>query len=796
MKKFYKFIIGISVFLVTNTVFAQLTVSTNTYTSPNIATSLVNNVLLGSGVTASNIVFTPAGNAINQIAFFKGNNSNLGLDSGIVLSTDYVGYVSPTYNAPNPLPPFNPINGNADLLNVANSVPALIGQTFNVSSVNDVAILEFDFVPASDTVRFRYVFGSNEYLQYINDNFNDVFGFFISGPGITGPYAGNSKNIATVPNSNPALPITISSVQPNLNGQYYVDNPNQNTVGLNGFTKVFTAMSPVTCGLTYHIRIAIADGSDGALTSAVFLEANSFSSEGVEITGFVSIGGSDSILYEGCGIATIEMSRPGDVTLGDTVHFILSGSPNNGDYTSIADSLVYLPGQQTATISINAFQDNTPEPLDTITITTISGICSSIISTISIYISDVPAIFANAGNDTTLQCAGDPAILHASATGGLTGYYYTWQGGLGNSRIITVNPTETTSYTVMVQDTCQQVVDYDVVTVFVPEVMPIIVTASENQDIVCPYQPATFTATAAGGTPPYNFIWQNPFTVGNTATFETPVDQWYVVEVTDACGILEGYDTVNVNLIEFNPLTAFLPEEIKICLGDVTSTEVEVYGGVKDYRYQWTNVSSNTSSITVAPTNNSIYMVMVSDSCGNTAEASVMVNINYPVAEFNYVSDPQNDYKINFNNTSIAPLSNLWDFADGLSSSEFNPEHVYQDSGSYDVRLVIQDTTGCVDTVYNTVWVNPDLRVLIPAAFTPNGDGLNDIWKIQGQGMEEMSVVVFDRWGGKVFDNKNSASTSIWDGNELPEGIYMYHITAKSFTGKLYNKYGSVTLIR
>jgi hypothetical protein len=277
MKKFYRYVILTSLFLGIGPIYGQLVVNTTTYTTPNPATSLVNNVLLGTGVTASNIVFTPAANSSIQLGYFNGTNSNLGLDSGIVLTTGEVAELDPAYTG---WPTFTGTPGINDLLTVANSVPPMIGQSFTVSSVNDMAMLEFDFVPSSDTVKFKYVFASDEYTAWINSTFNDVFGFFISGPGITGPYAGNSQNIAVVPNSNPPLPITISSVQPALNGQYYIDNQNNTTVGLNGFTTVFTAMSPVTCGLTYHIRIAIADGSDGSLASAVFLDANSFSSQG------------------------------------------------------------------------------------------------------------------------------------------------------------------------------------------------------------------------------------------------------------------------------------------------------------------------------------------------------------------------------------------------------------------------------------------------------------------------------------------------------------------------------------
>ncbi|MCZ2248224.1 MAG: choice-of-anchor L domain-containing protein [Bacteroidia bacterium] len=783
-------------FINTNLLNAQIIINTNTYTTPNPATSLVNNILLGQGVTASNITFTPSANSTSQLGFFKKNNSNIGLDSGIVLSTGNVHDITPGISIGN-VGNFFPTN-YPDLLSVANSVPPLINQSFSVGNVYDVAVLEFDFVPSSDTVRFKYVFGSNEYLTFINSSYNDVFGFFISGPGISGPYAGNSKNIAIVPNSNPPLPITISSVQPNLNGSYYINNPTNATVSLNGFTKVFTAMSPVTCGETYHIRIAIADGSDSSLDSGVFLEANSFSSQGVQLSSSINIGGSDTILYEGCGTAIIEMVRPGDISQGDTIHFVISGSPNNGDYTNFADSLVFTPGQQSAFITINAFQDNLVEGLDTITITFPANNCSSIESSITIYVADAPPITAFAGNDTTLNCPGDPATLHASATGGLPGYYYTWLGGLGNTQTIVVNPLVTTSYIVMVEDTCHQVVDYDTVVVNIPNIQPITVTsAPQQQDIICPNDPATFIATASGGTPPYNYVWQtNPPVIGNTATFITPTDQWYVVDVTDACNILHGYDTVRVNLIASNPLTVFLPEEFKICLGESVKLEPQVFGGVKDYHYAWTSINSSASEITVSPINNTIYSVTVSDFCGRTASVSSKVLINYPKADFSFSSDPQNDYRIIFLNESEKPITNIWHYGDGEKSFDIHPEHTYGDSGTYQVKLIMVDANGCTDTIIHDVWVNPDLRVLIPNAFTPNGDNLNDRWEIRGQGMKELSFVIFDRWGIKIYDNGNNVNNYFWEGNNYPQDVYSYYIYAKSFTGKIYEKYGSIFLIR
>ena len=162
---------------------------------------LVNDILLGDGVEASN--HTYQGDSI-QIGFFDGTASNLGLNSGIVMSTGDISILDPNFAGFGDFINVNPPVTDPDLLDVANSVPALIGQNFVVQDINDVAVLEFDFIPSSDTVTFQYVFGSQEYFAYENSQYNDVFGFFISGPGIVGPYASpaafpnGSINIATI----------------------------------------------------------------------------------------------------------------------------------------------------------------------------------------------------------------------------------------------------------------------------------------------------------------------------------------------------------------------------------------------------------------------------------------------------------------------------------------------------------------------------------------------------------------------------------------------------------------------
>ena len=111
---------------------------------------LVDSVLLGGGVTAANHLFQGAS---SQIGFFNAINTSLGIDSGIVMSTGDIYSLDPSSIFTFPVMPV-PAVTDPDLLNVAQSVPGLIGQTFTVNSVNDIAILEFDFIPTSDTLEF------------------------------------------------------------------------------------------------------------------------------------------------------------------------------------------------------------------------------------------------------------------------------------------------------------------------------------------------------------------------------------------------------------------------------------------------------------------------------------------------------------------------------------------------------------------------------------------------------------------------------------------------------------------
>ncbi|MGB1729344.1 MAG: choice-of-anchor L domain-containing protein, partial [Crocinitomicaceae bacterium] len=300
--------------------------------------------LVGPGITVSNVVMT--NNSDNQIGIFDGQNSNIGFNSGVVMAA---GPVNGLIGNAGMADAGQPGNGqtDADLLTIAQSVTSNPSAGL-ISSVNDVISLEFDFVPSSNVASFNFVFSSDEYTTYVNSSFNDVFAFFVSGPGITGPFnappgfPGGAQNVAVVPGTN--TPITISTIFPaglpgeppaGLNPQFYVSNAGGTSHTHNGFTVPIPVELNVQCGETYHFRFAIGDGTDTYLNTAVFLEAGSFVSDAVDVT--VATVSGDSTIVEGCTDANFIFTRPEGET-GDTliINYEIGGEAIEGtDYNEL-----------------------------------------------------------------------------------------------------------------------------------------------------------------------------------------------------------------------------------------------------------------------------------------------------------------------------------------------------------------------------------------------------------------------------------------------------------------------------
>ena len=238
--------------LTTLAIFAAFTMASTasalTITAMDTATNMAQ-ALAGTGVTISNVSYTGANSASGY--FTGGTAAGLGIDSGIVLTTGSASNLNGTTNSSTGTSSSNGTAGNAFL-------STLSGQT-----TYDAAVLSFDFVSDGDSVSFNYLFGSDEYNEYVG-SFNDSFAFIF-----------DNANIATLPNGTA---VSINSINNGSNSTYYNDNSNGAfAFEYDGFSTMLTATATgLTIGNTYSISLAIADAADTSLDSGVFLQASSF----------------------------------------------------------------------------------------------------------------------------------------------------------------------------------------------------------------------------------------------------------------------------------------------------------------------------------------------------------------------------------------------------------------------------------------------------------------------------------------------------------------------------------------
>ena len=285
------------------------------------------NKLLGSGVSVSNISFNGAPDAGG---IFSGGTGIIGFEDGIILSTGNIATVIGP-NDQDGATTNNSMPGDPDL-------QALIpGYT-----TFDAATLEFDFIPSTNVITFNYVFGSEEYSEWVNSPYNNVFGFFLNG-----------QNIALIPGTK--TPVSINNVNggnpcgsfsPNAsNSTYFINNevrdincsfqPNAAPLNtqLDGLTVALTATAHVNPGVKNHIKLGISDAGDSVLDSDVFIRSGSFKAPRLTLTPLTSTNprGSSHMLT-----ARLVDSN-GTPVAGQTITFTVTG-PNAQSGVNVTDS--------------------------------------------------------------------------------------------------------------------------------------------------------------------------------------------------------------------------------------------------------------------------------------------------------------------------------------------------------------------------------------------------------------------------------------------------------------------------
>ena len=475
---------------------ASIVVDITTYTHEE----LVTDVLITGCLEAYNVVYTGDPLAIGYFYDAYG----IGIQSGVIMSSGYV------MNAPG--------NGNndftSDMLSVSTGDP-LLDAIVTPDVTTDVAILEFDFVPSSDTLEFNFIFGSEEYPEYVF-SFNDVFAFFLTG---TNPAGGNytNYNIALIPGTT--TPVSIYNVNngssgpttgPCVNCAYYVDNwAGTYNITYDGFTTPITAVANVVACDTYHIKLAVADVNDMSFDSAVLLEEASFTSGGQVSMNHVSPNGNQNEIIEGCTGYWVFTVLDTTATDSILVDLILSGTADPiTDLTNFQTTFWIPAGQVTDTLYYSAIFDNINEGVEFIVFSLSNG-CPCTITTTS----DTIWIFDNFSLNPTITpddqiCINNLFTISTTINPLIDPSYitYTWSTGDTISSI-TETPLVTTTYTVTITQICQPDTILSMTLIVIPDIGTGF-SASDNS--VCIGDPITFTFTdTAGVSATYTWTFTN-----------------------------------------------------------------------------------------------------------------------------------------------------------------------------------------------------------------------------------------------------------------------------------------------
>ncbi len=692
-------------------VHAQLQVSSS-LTNTELAQSLV-----GKGVLISNVSVSCAPDAYGS---FDGSASNLGLDQGLLLTTgSLVNAVGPNTTGEVSLENFQAGDPQLDL--IANA------PTF------DACVFQFDVTPYGDTLRFNFSFASEEYLEYVN-SFNDVFGFFITGPN---PSGGNyvNKNIALIPGTT--TPVSVDNINNVVNSQYYFDNGDGNcflspsfscvdpsAVQYDGFTRNLAAVTPVIPCQTYHLKLALADAGDGYFDSGVFIERIESN-----VNFHTSVTTQNGLPYsiEGCNNSAITITREVVDSNPLVINYTVGGSATDGvDFQSLGTQVTIPANQASAQINLTPIADGLAEPVEKVIIY-FSGTCTNVpIDTVVIELTD--SLIIETSPDTDI-CGNRNIMLNAS--GGST--YSWWPYSTLNSPVIP-NPiasvAATTTYGVTVTDG-----------------MNCISTGSVTISVLPPdstFESRTSCNSAEVGVEVMTLTSQNGCDSIHTIT-TTYLASDSTIETRASCNPADvgvevvilvnqhGCDSVHVittTLLPTFEVAVHSPEDIIKKGESITLTAVSNSG---DYTYSW---------ITSTGANPNCY------DCGGSLTASPATTTSY--------------------------------------------------------TLIAVDENGCSDTSSRTIVVEPGFAcVYVPNAFTPNGDGLNDVFTVNGEYLQDVQLRIFNRWGEMIFESSNPSGG--WDGTykgqPLPADVFLYSVKAGSCNDSELSqndshRTGSVTLIR
>lgn len=404
---------------------------------------------------------------------------------------------------------------------------------------------------------------------------------------------------------------------------------------------------------------------------------------------------------------------------------------------------------------------------------------------------------------TQMSCAGEnDASIALNLVGGIDPVTVDWNDDptAGVER----NNLAPGTYTVTITDGTPCVIQ-ESFTIF--DINPLVLSANITNALDCDdTNSGAINLLIQGGTPPFDVLWSNGAT---TEDLDSIPPNTYTVVVADAngCEVQGSWDVTRFEPLELQVETQ---SDVDCEAQTVNQTFVAMAsGGVPPFQYNWSSGTVSGANNELMTTDiNGLVLLEVVDSQGCTTNYSfdvdipVLGNPGFETTSFGFenygvyaISDP-----IQFTNTATGDFESiLWDFGDGNFSAEENPIHTYLEVGNYVVTQTVTYPFGCVYTHTITLIVEPGYKLIMPNAFTPNEDTLNDYFGPVYVGLNTLEINIYDTWGSLIYSESGDDIRG-WDGKvkeeEAENGNYYYTFSAKTFYGDTVTKQGAFVFIK
>lgn len=325
---------------------------------------------------------------------------------------------------------------------------------------------------------------------------------------------------------------------------------------------------------------------------------------------------------------------------------------------------------------------------------------------------------------------------------------------------------------------------------------------------VCPGEAVTVGVQASGGNgSALTYAWEPNVTWFASTEIYPDTATTYVITTSDGCS---DPVTDSVTVTVHPQISAIITTSDTLCYGE-TGYATVTGQPTGSYRYDWQTNPTQSGPTLYAQTALS-YMVTVTDiATGCTFDTSAAIP-SYPNVVAFFTPNPngnclgESNPVAEFLDLSQGAFSGTWDFGDGTVADYIPgiyPTHTYPDTGTYPVTLYVENAFGtCTDEVTFDICVAPEFTLFIPNAFTPDGDGLNDLLEIVSSGITDFEFIISSRWGIAVH-TQTDPDGPFWDGtfrgSPVPQGVYSYWVYARALDrgGVVFVKDGgSVTVVR